>query len=128
MIVANNADEPPFLTLIPTESEHKVMARIALEAATDGIKLPGDNPHSLAVRENDSHACLPLNAKHFGTRAIHYLRKESRLTSFSQRGGSVETMLSPNVNTALFPVVGRPGRSPYVFSASYPAIPHCLYR
>jgi len=40
VIVANNADEPPFLTLISTKPGHKVMARIAIEDATDGIEQP----------------------------------------------------------------------------------------
>ena len=40
VIVANNADEPPFLTLISSKPGHKVMAKIAIEDATDGIEQP----------------------------------------------------------------------------------------
>ncbi|MFJ2367629.1 YncE family protein [Pseudomonas sp. NPDC087697] len=38
VIVANNADEPPFLTLISTKPGHKVVAKIPFEDATDGIE------------------------------------------------------------------------------------------
>lgn len=38
VIVANNADNPPFLTLVSTEAGHKVVAKIPFEDATDGIE------------------------------------------------------------------------------------------
>ncbi|WP_338522523.1 hypothetical protein NUH87_20895 [Pseudomonas batumici] len=38
VIVANNAGEPPFLTLISSKPGHKVMAKIAIEDATDGVE------------------------------------------------------------------------------------------
>ena len=40
VIVANNADEPPFATLISNKPGHKVLAKITLEEATDGIEQP----------------------------------------------------------------------------------------
>ena len=43
-IVANDADEPPFLTLISTRPGHKIIGKIVLEQATDGIEQPQYNP------------------------------------------------------------------------------------
>jgi DNA-binding beta-propeller fold protein YncE len=38
MLVANNADDPPFATLISTKPGHKVIAKIPFPDATDGIE------------------------------------------------------------------------------------------
>lgn len=43
-IVANDADEPPFVTLISTKPGHKVLAKIDFPQATDGIEQPAYNP------------------------------------------------------------------------------------
>jgi len=40
VVVGNNADEPPFLTLISTEAGHKVVSKIVFEDATDGVEQP----------------------------------------------------------------------------------------
>src|SRR5258708_2208879 len=40
VIVANNADEPPFATLISNKPGYKILAKIALPEATDGIEQP----------------------------------------------------------------------------------------
>src|SRR5262249_32795204 len=38
VLVANNADDPPFATIISTEPGHKIIAKIPFEKATDGIE------------------------------------------------------------------------------------------
>ena len=38
LIAANNADDPPFATLISTEPGHKVLKRIVFDKATDGLE------------------------------------------------------------------------------------------
>jgi DNA-binding beta-propeller fold protein YncE len=43
-IVANDADEPPFVTLISTKPGHKILAKIDFPQATDGIEQPAYNP------------------------------------------------------------------------------------
>jgi DNA-binding beta-propeller fold protein YncE len=43
-IVANDADEPPFVTLISTKPGHKILAKLVYENATDGIEQPKYNP------------------------------------------------------------------------------------
>lgn len=40
VIVANNADKPPFLTFISTLGAHKVLGRTTLAQATDGLEQP----------------------------------------------------------------------------------------
>ncbi len=40
VVVGNNADEPPFLTLFSTEAGHKVVSKIVFEDATDGVEQP----------------------------------------------------------------------------------------
>ena len=37
-IIANDADEPPFLTLISTKPGHKILGKVVVERATDGIE------------------------------------------------------------------------------------------
>ena len=44
LIVANDAEEPPYLTLISTEPGHKVIGKIVIEHATDGIEQTQYNP------------------------------------------------------------------------------------
>ncbi len=39
-IIANDADEPPFLTLISTKPGHKILGKVVVERATDGIEQP----------------------------------------------------------------------------------------
>jgi len=39
-IIANDADEPPFLTLISTKPGHKILGKIVVDRATDGIEQP----------------------------------------------------------------------------------------
>lgn len=43
-IVANDADEPPFLTLISTKRGHKILGKIEFPNATDGIEQTAYNP------------------------------------------------------------------------------------
>ncbi len=43
-IVANDADEPPFLTLVSTKPGHKIIGKVVFEHATDGIEQPQFNP------------------------------------------------------------------------------------
>ena len=43
-IVANDADEPPFLTLISTKPGHKIIGKVVFEHATDGIEQTQYNP------------------------------------------------------------------------------------
>jgi DNA-binding beta-propeller fold protein YncE len=43
-IVANDADEPPFLTLISTKPGHKILGKIEFPNATDGIEQSAYNP------------------------------------------------------------------------------------
>jgi DNA-binding beta-propeller fold protein YncE len=43
-IVANDADEPPFVTLISTKPDHKIIAKIPYSEASDGIEQPQYNP------------------------------------------------------------------------------------
>ena len=43
-IVANDADEPPFVTLISTKPGHKIIGKIVFEHATDGIEQSQYNP------------------------------------------------------------------------------------
>jgi DNA-binding beta-propeller fold protein YncE len=43
-IVANDADEPPFVTLISTKPGHKILAKIDFPQATDGIEQSAYNP------------------------------------------------------------------------------------
>jgi len=43
-IVANDADEPPFLTLISTKPGHKIIGKVVFDQATDGIEQPQYNP------------------------------------------------------------------------------------
>ncbi|HTI86003.1 MAG TPA: cytochrome C nitrite reductase [Alphaproteobacteria bacterium] len=43
-IVANDADEPPFVTLISTKPGHKVLGKITFPQATDGIEQSAYNP------------------------------------------------------------------------------------
>ena len=43
-IIANDADEPPFITLISTRGDHKILGKIVVERATDGIEQPYYNP------------------------------------------------------------------------------------
>lgn len=43
-IVANDADEPPFVTLISTKPDHKIIAKISYPEATDGIEQAQYNP------------------------------------------------------------------------------------
>ena len=40
----NNAEEPPFATLVSTKPGHKILAKIAFEDATDGAEQPAYNP------------------------------------------------------------------------------------
>ena len=37
----NNANEPPFATLISTKPDHKIIGKIVFEGATDGAEQPG---------------------------------------------------------------------------------------
>ena len=39
-IIANDAEEPPFLTLISTKGDHKILAKIMMPRATDGLEQP----------------------------------------------------------------------------------------
>jgi DNA-binding beta-propeller fold protein YncE len=43
-IGVNNADEPPFVTLISTSSDHRIIGKISFEDATDGAEQPAYNP------------------------------------------------------------------------------------
>jgi DNA-binding beta-propeller fold protein YncE len=43
LAVVNNADEPPFATLISTEPDHKILAKIPIPEATDGFEQPDYN-------------------------------------------------------------------------------------
>jgi DNA-binding beta-propeller fold protein YncE len=43
-IGVNNADEPPFVTLISTTGEHKILGKVVFEDATDGAEQPAYNP------------------------------------------------------------------------------------
>jgi DNA-binding beta-propeller fold protein YncE len=43
-IVANDADDPPFLTLISTKPGHKIIGKISYPDATDGIEQSAYNP------------------------------------------------------------------------------------
>jgi DNA-binding beta-propeller fold protein YncE len=43
-IVANDADEPPFVTLISTKPGHKIIGKIVFDHASDGIEQPQYNP------------------------------------------------------------------------------------
>jgi DNA-binding beta-propeller fold protein YncE len=43
-IGVNNAEDPPFATLISTKKGHKVIAKITFEDATDGAEQPAYNP------------------------------------------------------------------------------------
>src|SRR5271165_3713908 len=38
VLMANNADDPPFATIVSTEAGHKVLAKIPFPDATDGIE------------------------------------------------------------------------------------------
>src|SRR6266446_6130137 len=40
----NNAEEPPFATLVSTKPGHKILAKIAFDDATDGAEQPAYNP------------------------------------------------------------------------------------
>ena len=42
--VANDADQPPFITLISTKPGHKILGKIVFEHATDGIEQTQYNP------------------------------------------------------------------------------------
>ena len=42
--VVNDADEPPFITLISTKPGHKILAKLVYPEATDGIEQPQYNP------------------------------------------------------------------------------------
>jgi DNA-binding beta-propeller fold protein YncE len=42
--VVNDADEPPFVTLISTKPGHKILAKLVYPEATDGIEQPQYNP------------------------------------------------------------------------------------
>src|SRR5262249_24117412 len=42
--IANNADEPPFLTFISTKAGHKVLGKLVIEQATDGMEQTQYNP------------------------------------------------------------------------------------
>jgi DNA-binding beta-propeller fold protein YncE len=56
-IVGNPADEPPFLTLISTKPGHKIIGKIVVERASDGIEqpqyYPGDGMFYVDVPELD---------------------------------------------------------------------------
>lgn len=39
-VVTNDADDPPFVTLISTETGHKVLSKVVFKDATDGIEQP----------------------------------------------------------------------------------------
>jgi DNA-binding beta-propeller fold protein YncE len=43
-IGVNNAEEPPYATLVSTRPGHKVIAKITFEGATDGAEQPAYNP------------------------------------------------------------------------------------
>ncbi len=43
-IGVNNADEPPFATLISTKPGHAILGRIVFEDASDGVEQPAYNP------------------------------------------------------------------------------------
>jgi DNA-binding beta-propeller fold protein YncE len=43
-IGVNNAEEPPFATLVSTKPGHKIMAKISFADASDGAEQPGYNP------------------------------------------------------------------------------------
>jgi DNA-binding beta-propeller fold protein YncE len=43
-IVANDADEPPFVTLISTKPGHKIIGKLVFSQATDGIEQSAYNP------------------------------------------------------------------------------------
>jgi DNA-binding beta-propeller fold protein YncE len=44
VIGVNNADDPPFATLVSTKPDHKVLAKIVFSDATDGAEQPAYNP------------------------------------------------------------------------------------
>jgi DNA-binding beta-propeller fold protein YncE len=46
VIAANNADNPPFLTFISTVGDHRVVGRLVLPQATDGLEQPVWSPSS----------------------------------------------------------------------------------
>ena len=56
-IVANDADEPPFITLISTRPGHKIIAKLIVERASDGIEQPyynaGTGKFYVAIPELD---------------------------------------------------------------------------
>ena len=43
-IGVNNAEEPPFVTLISTKPDHKIIGKIVFDKATDGAEQPQYNP------------------------------------------------------------------------------------
>jgi len=43
-VVVNDADEPPFVTLISTKPGHKILAKLVYPEASDGIEQPQYNP------------------------------------------------------------------------------------
>ncbi len=43
-IVANDAEKPPYLTLISTKPGHKILGKVVIEDATGGIEQPQYNP------------------------------------------------------------------------------------
>src|SRR5258707_7547500 len=42
--IANNADEPPFLTFISTKPGHKILGKLVMEHFTDGMEQTAYNP------------------------------------------------------------------------------------
>jgi hypothetical protein len=44
VVVVNNADEPPFATLISTEPGHKIIGKVEFKDATDGTEQPQFHP------------------------------------------------------------------------------------
>ncbi len=43
-IGVNNAEDPPFATLISTKADHKIIAKLSFKDATDGAEQPAYNP------------------------------------------------------------------------------------
>jgi DNA-binding beta-propeller fold protein YncE len=44
IIIANDADDPPFLTVVSTKPGHQIIGKITVENATDGIEQAAYNP------------------------------------------------------------------------------------
>ncbi len=67
-IGVNNAEDPPFVTLISTQADHKILGKIAFDDATDGAEQPAYNPDDGLVYESIPQ--LGKDPKHGGIAVI----------------------------------------------------------